>query len=90
MKKLGAVRCGIDQRGRGFHTVRGGIDPGDLSYRLRVVGVVEICKDSHPGMRPCPPRERRDLGDGPGTTSLVRAGMLSCGLYNQVRYNTGT
>ena len=62
MKKLGAVRCGIDQRGRGFHTVRGGIDPGDLSYRLRVVGVVEICKDSHPGMRPCPPRERRDLG----------------------------
>ena len=25
--------------GLGFHTVRGGIDPGDLCFRLRVVGV---------------------------------------------------
>ena len=31
--------------GWGFHTLRGGIDPGDLRFRLRVVGVVEIWKD---------------------------------------------
>ena len=28
------------QLGWGFHTLRGGIDPGDLSLRPRVVGVV--------------------------------------------------
>ena len=28
--------------GWGFHTLRGGIDPGDLRLRPRVVGVVEI------------------------------------------------
>ena len=26
----------------GFHTVRGGIDPGDHRFRLRFVGVVEV------------------------------------------------
>ena len=28
-----------------FHTLRGGIDPGDLRFRPRVVGVVEIFRD---------------------------------------------
>ena len=28
--------------GLGFHTARGGIDPGDLSFCPRVVGVVEV------------------------------------------------
>ena len=28
-----------------FHTVRGGIDPGDQLFRPRVVGVVDIWKD---------------------------------------------
>ena len=31
--------------GLGFHTLRGGIDPGDLRFRPRVVGVVQIWKD---------------------------------------------
>ena len=31
--------------GWGFHTVRGGFDPGELRFRPRVVGVVEILKD---------------------------------------------
>ena len=33
------------QRGCGLHTLRGGIDPGDLYIRPRVVEVVEIRKD---------------------------------------------
>ena len=31
--------------GWGFHTVRGGIDAGDLRFRPWVVGIVEIWKD---------------------------------------------
>ena len=31
-----------NQSGWVFHTLRGGIDPGDLRFRLRVVGVEEI------------------------------------------------
>ena len=34
--------------GLGFHTLRGGIDPGNLRVRPRVVGVVEIWKDLLP------------------------------------------
>ena len=33
------------QLGWGFYTMRGGIDPGDLRFSSRVVGVVEIWKD---------------------------------------------
>ena len=35
----------IIQLGWGFHTLRGGIDPGDLRFRSRVAEVVEIWKD---------------------------------------------
>ena len=35
----------ITQWGWGFHTLRGGIDPGDLRYCLRVVGVADAWKD---------------------------------------------
>ena len=35
--------------GWGFHTRRGGIGPGDVRLRPRVVGVVEIWKISSPG-----------------------------------------
>ena len=31
--------------GWGFHTLRGGIDPGDLHFRPRVVGVVDVRMD---------------------------------------------
>ena len=50
------------QCGWGFHTVLGGIDPGDPRFRPRVVGV--SCRDvkiSNPGMRTYPPWVRRDL-----------------------------
>ena len=33
------------QLGWGFRTLRGGIDPGDLRFRPRVVGDVEIWED---------------------------------------------
>ena len=33
----------------GYHTARGGIDPGDLCFRPWTVGVVEASKDSSPG-----------------------------------------
>ena len=39
----------ITQLGWGFHTLRGGIDPRNLRFRPRVVGVVEIWKDFQPG-----------------------------------------
>ena len=29
----------------GFHTVRGGFDPGDQRFRPQVVGVVKVSKD---------------------------------------------
>ena len=32
----------ITQWDRGFHTLRGGIDPDDLRFRPRLVGVVEM------------------------------------------------
>ena len=55
----------ITQWGWGFHTLRGGIDPGDVSFRPRVVGDVEIWKSFEPGMGINPPRARRDLGVDP-------------------------
>ena len=42
-------RSAITQWGWGFHTLRGGIDPGDLRFRPRVVGVVEVRKYSRSG-----------------------------------------
>ena len=35
----------LHERQPGFHTLRGGIDPGDLRFRPRLVGVVEIWTD---------------------------------------------
>ena len=32
----------IGRWGWDFHTVRGGINPGDIRVRLRVVGVVDV------------------------------------------------
>ena len=46
----------ITQLGTVFHTLRGGIDPGDLRLPPRVVGVVEIWKGFEPGMAIYPPR----------------------------------
>ena len=49
------------QLGWGFHNLWGGIDPGDLRFRPWGVGVLEIRNIANPGMRPYPPRLRRDL-----------------------------
>ena len=54
-------QSGTSQYVWGFYIVRGGINPGDLRFRPRVVGVVEICMFYDPGMRPYPLRVRRDL-----------------------------
>ena len=35
----------IGRRGWGFHTMRGGFDPGDHRFRPRVVGVVDVWRD---------------------------------------------
>ena len=39
----------IGQWGWGFHTVRGGIDPGDRLFRPRFVGVVDVWNDVETG-----------------------------------------
>ena len=38
---VSSSQSAITQWGWGFHTLRSGIDPGELRCRLRVVGVVE-------------------------------------------------
>ena len=55
----------ISQWGWGFHTVRGGIDPGDLCFRLPLVTIVDVWKYFRSGDGNYPPRVRRDLGVGP-------------------------
>ena len=40
----------ISQWGWGSQTVRGGIDPGDISFRPQFVGVVEVWKDLSSGV----------------------------------------
>ena len=41
------LRVALDVRtpGWGFHTLPGGIDPGDRRFRARVVGVADLLKD---------------------------------------------
>ena len=75
------------QVGWGFHTLRGGIDPGDLRFRPRVVGVVEMWKDfqyedetlSYPGVagpRRCPERQ---LSPRAGAMSLSQSATSQLG-----------
>ena len=37
----------IDRRGWGFHTVRGGVDPGDHRFRPQVFGFVDVQTGVH-------------------------------------------
>ena len=60
------------QLGWGFHTLRGGINPGDLRFRPRVVGVVDIWKGFESGDETHPPRVWRDSGVGPRGTLAAR------------------
>ena len=47
--------------GLGVHTLRGGIDPGDLRFRPRVAGVADMLKDFQSGDETLPPRVWWDL-----------------------------
>ena len=42
---MSLIQSATSQWGWGFHTLRGGIDPGNLRFRPQVVEVVEIWKD---------------------------------------------
>ena len=43
------IQSATNQWGRGFYTLQGGVDLGDLRFRPRVVGVVEMWKDFYSG-----------------------------------------
>ena len=60
----------ITQWGWGFHTLRGGIDPGDRCVRPRIVGVKRDGGSSQPGMKFILP------GCG-GTSTLARGATLA-------------
>ena len=45
---MSLIQSATSQWGWGFHTLKGGIDPGDLCSRPRGVGVVEIWRESSP------------------------------------------
>ena len=50
----------IGQWGRDFHSVQGGIAPGEPPYSSRVVGITDMYGNIYdPGMGPYPPRVRR-------------------------------
>ena len=59
----------------GFHTVRGGIDPWANGFRPRFVGVVDMWKDSDPGIGPYPPRMALDLRTPGWSFHTVRCGI---------------
>ena len=87
----------IGRWGSGFHTVRGGVDPGDHRLRPRAVGVVDIRRDffaedgdlSSPGASgswgspegQLPPRAPRPLSDQ-GRGGGGRLGQLDLGSEN--------
>ena len=43
-------QAATDQSGCDFHTMGGGISPGDVRFRSRVVGVLDVWMDSDPGI----------------------------------------
>ena len=60
--------------GRGFHTLRGRIDSGDVRFHLRVVGVLDERKGFWSGDGPYRSRVQRDLDVVPrGNFSRVLA-----------------
>ena len=67
----------IGGRGWDFHTVRGGIIPGDILFRPRTVGVVDVVwKDCDPGMGPYRPRVVLTLCTSPGQTAIRQVAMF--------------
>ena len=46
---MSPCQSAISKCGWGFHTARGGIDPGDLCFPPGVVGVVEVWRDFSSG-----------------------------------------
>ena len=60
----------ITKWGWGFHTLRGGIDPGNLRFRPRVIGAVEIWTDFEPPMENYPPRGALWLSTIPSQSAI--------------------
>ena len=52
----------VTQRGWGFHTLRGGIDPGICVFDPMLLKLYRYGNISGPGRGTYPPRVRRDLG----------------------------
>ena len=71
----------ITQRGWGFHTLRGGIEPGDVYFSPRAVGVVEIWREfssedkTLSSLRPAGPRRwpEGQLWPRAGSMSLIQS-----------------
>ena len=78
---MGSSQTAITQWGWAFHTLRGGIDPGDLRFRRGVVGVVDTWKDSDPEMGVYPPRSTLALCRIPSESAI---GQWDWG-FNSVR-----
>ena len=58
------------QLGWGFHTLRGGIDPGDMRLCPWVVVVVDVCKFYNAGMETYPPRDALALCTIPSQSAI--------------------
>ena len=69
-------RSPTSQCGYGFHGVRGGIVPGDLGFRPRVVRVAEIWKIFYLRVRPYPARVWQDIDIVPRGNARLRAGSM--------------
>ena len=66
----------IGRWGCDFHTMAGGINPGDIRFRSRVVGVVDVWMDSAPGMGSCRPRVALTLCTSPGQSTIRQRGNV--------------
>ena len=77
------------QLGWGFHTLRGGIDPGDLRFLPRVVGGVDIWKVFNLGMWPYPPRGVAGPRRCPERQLSPRAGSMSLSQLTTSQFDWG-
>ena len=63
-------KSAISRCGWVFHTVRGGVDAGDLGFRIRVLELYIYVGISESGMGPCRPRFALDLFSGPSQSAI--------------------
>ena len=65
------------QCGWGFYTVRSGIDPGDLRFRPRVIGIEEVLRDFSSGNKTLSSPGAAGLQQWPEVKLWPRAGSIS-------------